>query len=362
MDARIIEHARIIVGYSTALMPGETVGIYGNTLAEPLIEAVYREAIRAGAHPFIRMGIPALTPFFYATANRAQLTRVSSVDWAEAREQSARVVILSDSNTRALSNIDPKRITTAAKAKRKLKDFLVENTRWCLTIHPTEALAQEAGMSLEEYRDFVYSALFCDKKNPLSEWRKIERRQSAMIRGLRGAKNVRIVGEQTDLTFSIKGRRFVNSPATHNLPSGEIFTAPVENSVNGKVYYDIPSNRGGVVVEGIRLLFEQGRVVKATAERGQDYLEQMIAMDPGASRLGEFGIGTNFGIKKATGEILLDEKIGGTIHLALGSSYKECLGRNVSALHWDMIKDLRPGPRRRAGHVEIDGKRLKVPR
>jgi aminopeptidase len=358
MDPRIEAHARVIIRYSVALKKGETVGIYGNTLSTELVEAVYREAVRAGGHPIVRIGIPSLAPWFYRHASDGQLTRVSKLDWAEAREVAARVVIMSDANTRALTGIDPKRMAAAALARRKLKEHIIEKTRWCLTIHPTEALAQEAGMSLEDYRDFVYRACYIDRRDPVAEWKKIERHQDRLIKRLKGARRVRIVGKETDLSFSIAGRLFINSTATHNLPSGEIFTAPVEDSAEGTVFFDIPAVHGGNQVEGVRLRFAKGRVAEATAERGQEYLRKMIAMDPGASRLGEFGIGTNYGIQRPSGEILFDEKIGGSIHLALGSSYKECRGRNVSGLHWDLIKDLRGGK----GRIEIDGKRFEAPK
>ncbi len=351
-----------VLGAAIALKKGETVGIYANTLSAELAEAVYREALAAGGFPFLRVGLPGVPPFFFREASDAQLTRVTKLDWAEAKEQDCRVVILSDANTRALSGVDPARLASHARARKKLRDHLLEKTRWCLTLHPTEALAQEAEMSLDDYRDFVYGALFVDRKDPVGAWRRIERMQDALIRRIGRARRVRITGEETDLSFSVAGRLFVNSTATHNLPSGEIFTAPVEESAEGRIYFDVPAARDGNFVEGVRLVFRKGRVVEATAERGEAYLRKMLATDDGASRLGEFGIGTNFGIRRPTREILFDEKIGGSIHLALGSSYKECRGRNVSALHWDLIKDLRGGKGRKAGRIEIDGKILSVPR
>ncbi len=360
MDQMIAAHAKLIVRYSIALKKGETVGIYGNTLSADLVEAVAREVIRAGGHPLPRIALPGFAPFFFQNASQEQLTRVTALDWAEARAQQARVVILSDANTRALTSVDPSRIAAHSRARRKIREHLVNRTRWCLTLHPTEALAQEAGMSLEDYRAFVYAAMFCDKKNPVAEWTRIERMQDRLIKRIGRARRVRITGAETDLAFSVAGRLFVNSTGTHNLPSGEIFTAPVENSAEGSIYFDIPTARDGNFVEGVRLTFRKGRVVEATAERGQDYLRKMLATDDGASRLGEFGIGTNFGIQRPSGEILFDEKIGGSIHLALGSSYKECRGKNISALHWDMIKDLRPGKGRKPGRIEIDGKPLVI--
>lgn len=360
MDSLVEAHARLIIRYSVALKKGETVGIYGNTLSADLVEAVAREAIRAGGYPIPRVALPAFGPWFFRNASDDQLTRVTRLDWTEARSQQARVVILSDANTRAMTGVNPARLAAHSRARRRLREHLVNRTRWCLTLHPTEALAQEAGMSLEEYRDFVYGAMFCDRPNPVREWTRIEKMQDRLIRRIGKARKVRIVGAETDLTFSVAGRLFVNSTGTHNLPSGEIFTAPVEDSAEGTVFFDIPTARDGNFVEGVRLTFRKGRVVEATAERGQEYLRRMLETDDGASRLGEFGIGTNFGIQRASGEILFDEKIGGTIHLALGSSYKECRGKNVSALHWDLIKDLRPARGRKAGRIEIDGKPLVV--
>ena len=360
MDPRIIAHGKLIVRHSTQLKKGEVIGIYANTLSSKLAEAIYREALLIGAHPFIRLSLPSIQPFFFKNANKEQLTRISKLDWAEAREVDARVIIISDSNTRALAGIDPRRIAEFSRARKPVRDYLINNKKWCLTIHPTEALAQEAGMSLEDYSAFVYSALFIDQKDPIREWEKLERKQAELIRRIGKAKQVRIIGEDTDLTFSVKERLFVNSEATQNLPSGEIFTAPVETSTEGKIYFDIPTARDGHLVEGVRLVFRNGKVIEAHADRGEDYLNKMLGTDSGSRRLGEFGIGTNFGIKIPTKEILFDEKIGGTIHLALGSAYKECRGKNVSALHWDLIKSISFNNNK--GKIIIDEKELKIRR
>lgn len=358
MDSRVKAHADIIIRHSTQLRAGQTIGIYASTPAEPLVEAVYQEAIKVGAYPFVRLAIPSLAPFFYGHANRKQLTRVTRLDWAEARQLDVRLYIISDANTRALAGVDPERLATAARARKKLREFLLNKRRWCLTIHPTEAFAQEANMSLADFSDFLYGALYCDRKDPVAAWEKLEKMQERMIRSVKGARTVRITGVDTDLTFSIEGRRFVNSTATHNLPSGEIFTAPVDGTAEGTILFDIPTVRDGNRVENIRLRFEKGRVVEATAERGQEYLRKMLKMDAGAPCLGELGIGTNYGITRPCGDILLDEKIGGTVHLALGSAYPECGGKNKSSLHWDMIKDLRGGK----GKILIDGRAVQIPR
>jgi aminopeptidase len=221
---------------------------------------------------------------------------------------------------------------------------------WTLTLFPTSAFAQDADMSLTEFEDFVYSATFADQDRPVAKWRALERRQEKMIAALKGADEVHIVGPDTDLTLSVKGRTFINSAGTNNMPSGEIFTGPVETSAEGYIKYDFPVCHAGREIDGIRLVFRKGKVVEASATKNEKFLLSMLDIDRGARRLGELGIGTNFGIDRFVRNILFDEKIGGTIHLALGKSYEETGGRNESALHWDMIKDLRKG-----GALYVDG-------
>jgi aminopeptidase len=223
--------------------------------------------------------------------------------------------------------------------------------KWSLTLFPTEAYAQDAEMSLADFSDFVFRANLLHLDDPVAAWQAEERKQKKLIARLRGADEVRIVGPGTDLRMSVKGRTFIPSVATHNVPSGEIFTGPVEESAEGCISYDFPVCEGGREIDGIRLVFRQGLVVEATATKNQDYLLKMLDMDKGARRLGELGIGTNYDIQRFIKNILFDEKIGGTIHLALGESYAETGGKNKSGLHWDMIKDLR-----KDGALYVDGK------
>lgn len=352
-DPRVEAHARIILDHSTRVRPGETVAVGATTLALPLVEALHRGILDREAHPILHLAPPGLDAAFFRHAKPRHLRYLPPVSMFEAKRTQVRITILSEGNTRALAGVDPRKQALLARARKPLKDLILERTRWCLTIHPTEAFAQDAEMSLTEYEDFVYGALFTDRPDPVRAWRALERRQGRLARRLDRAREIRILGEGTDLRLSVRGRKWVNSEATHNLPSGEVFSAPVEDSVEGTVHFDVPSSRAGREVAGVRLVFRRGEVVEATAEKGQDYLRRMISMDRGARRLGEIGIGTNYGIDRPTREILFDEKIGGTVHLALGSSYKECRGRNDSALHWDLIKDLRRG-----GEIRADGRVL----
>ena len=228
-------------------------------------------------------------------------------------------------NTRALAEIDPATIARAARARRPIQEVRL-GKRWCGTVWPTSALAQEAGMSDDDYAAFVERALFLDRPDPLAAWRELSDRQQRTVDRLTEAREIRIEAPGTDLRLRVGGRTWINSNGRRNMPSGEVFTGPIEDSANGTIRFTIPSSPRGVVVEGVELTFEDGRVTRATATRGQDYLDAALATDPGARFLGELGIGTNSGIDRPTGSILLDEKMAGTVHLALGRSYPETAG------------------------------------
>jgi aminopeptidase len=228
--------------------------------------------------------------------------------------------------------------------------MILEKDRWALTLFPTQALAQESEMSLEEYEEFVFEAMALNEDDPVRFWREKAGEQGRLIERLERAREVKIVGPGTDLTLSIEGRRFLNGDGKHNMPCGEVFTGPVEDSANGEIYFGVPSAVAGREVSGVRFRFEEGRVVEASAEKGEEYLKAMLDADDGARYLGELGIGTNFGIPRATRNILFDEKLGGTVHLAIGRSYEKTGGKNDSSVHWDLICDLREG-----GELRADG-------
>jgi len=349
MDSRIENFAKLLAHYSIYAKKGETIGVEGPDLAAPLFEALYEELLRAGAFPVIRMTPANATEIFMREGQPHHFDTLPPFELAYARAVDGTVRIMASPNTRALSSSDPARMARFAKARKPVRKILLAK-KWSLTLFPTAAYAQDAEMSLREFEDFVFRANLLHLDDPVAAWQAEERKQKTLIAKLRGADVVRIVGPDTDLTMSVKGRTFIPSVATHNVPSGEIFTGPVEDSVEGHIAYDFPVCEGGREIDGIRLTFRKGRVVEATATKNQDYLLKMLDMDPGARRLGELGIGTNYDIQRFIKNILFDEKIGGTVHLALGESYEETGGRNKSALHWDMIKDLR-----KDGALYIDG-------
>jgi len=344
VDERVRRLAELLVDYSTEVKEGDRVLIRADLPAQELALEVYRQALLRGAHPWIRTEIPGWRYIFFRYASEEQLKFFPEHEFAEIKNTDVYISLGAPLNLRELSNVDPARISARLRVLKPIRDWRVEKTRWVVFYYPTNALAQEAGMSLPEFEDFVFNACLID-------WREVSRRLHEIKRVLDATDRVRIVGLDTDLEFSVKGRNSVVADGKHNMPDGELFTSVVEDSVNGEVYFDIPAVLYGNVVEDIHLTFKDGRVVEARAARNQPFLEKMLATDEGARRLGEFGIGLNYGIKRPVKNILFDEKIGGTIHLALGRGYKETLSRNDSAIHWDMIKDLRGG-----GEIYFDGK------
>jgi aminopeptidase len=349
-DERIRNHARILVNYSIKARRRQVVGVGASVLAEPLVAAVYEELLKAGAFPVLRISPRDATDIFYRHARGEHLDKISPFDLVYARSVDATMRIASDSNTKSLTSVDPRKQTRMARTMKPIAD-IIRKKPWVVTLFPTSAYAQDAEMSLNDFEDFVYSAMFADRSDPISEWEALNRMQGRLIAGLRGAEEIRIVGKGTDIKLSVRGRKFMNSDGHNNMPSGEIYTSPVDDSAEGFIEFDYPACTGGREVEGIRLVFRKGVVVEATASKNEKYLREMLKADRGASRIGELGIGTNRGIQRFTKNILFDEKIGGTIHLALGQSFAETGGKNKSAIHWDMIKDLRRG-----GAIYADGR------
>ena len=349
-DPRIRNHARILVNYSVNARRSDTVGVSSSTLAEPLVLAVYEELLKAGAFPVLMMSPQGSMEFFFRYARSHQLHAVSPFQLAYARSMDATIRISSEGNTRSLSALDPRKQTMMARTMKPVSDILRAKP-WVITLFPTTAYAQDADMSFSDFEDFVYSAMFADEDNPVAAWKSLRKRQDKLISGIKGADEVRILGKGTDLKLSVRNRKFVNSDGHRNMPSGEIFTSPVDGSAEGYIEYDYPVCTAGREIDGIRLVFRKGVVVEATASKNDAFLREMLKTDKGASRLGELGIGTNVRIQRFIKNILFDEKIGGTIHLALGQSFGEAGGRNKSAIHWDMIKDLRQG-----GAIYVDGR------
>jgi aminopeptidase len=342
--------ADLLVDYCLRVAPGETILIGSEWEARPLVEACYKAVVLRGAHPLIRLDFPGLAEFFLTHATDAQLAHVPPVGLYEAQAVSARIRIAAETDTRALARVDPRRQAALDRARDPIRRATREK-RWVLTQYPTAGYAADAGMSLAEYEKFVASAMFLDRPDPVAAWKELGQRQAGLVEYMTGVKAVRVEAEGTDLTLSVAGRTWINSDGRRNMPSGEIFTGPVEDSPRGRLRCGFPVCRDGRELKGIALEFEGGRVVSARAEEGEEYLRSMLDLDPGARRLGELGLGLNAGIQRFTGSILYDEKIGGTVHLALGQSYPETGGVNESALHWDLIVDTRSG-----GRVTADGR------
>ena len=345
-DARLETLSRILVDYSLEVQQGQLVTVAGSPLAAPLIRAVYRRIVQRGAHPLLQLSLPGISEIYYGQASDEQLNFIRPDERIMPEQADAALSILSDSNTKALSGVDPSRQRLARLARADLTQTYLERSaagtlKWCVTLFPTEAFAQDAEMSLFDYEEFVYSAGLLDSVDPVAEWQTVSREQARLVAWLSDKRSVHVTAPGTDLTLDIAGRTFINADGRYNFPDGEIFTGPIENSVNGHVRFTFPCNVGGREVEDVQLWFEHGKVVKATAEKNEEYLLRTLDTDEGARYLGEFAFGTNRGIGKFTSNILFDEKIGGTMHLAVGASYPETGGLNQSAIHWDMICDLR---------------------
>jgi aminopeptidase len=353
-DPRIEKLADVLVNYSVAVRPGDKVLIDGVTLAEPLLKEIYARVLQAGGYPMMRLSLPGTEEIFFRYASDEQLQHVPEPVKLAMETYDVRISIGAAANTKALSNVDPAKMVLSQKARAELMKIFMRRSaarelRWTVAIFPTDAYAQDAEMSLSEYEDFVYGACLPDSADPLGYWRRFSARQQKIVDWFKGKKHVHVVGPETDLHLSNVDRVFENCDGRMNMPDGEVFTGPVEDSVEGHVCFSYPAIYGGREVTGVRLWFKRGKVVKATAEKNEDLLLKTIGTDKGARRVGEFAIGTNEGITRFTRQILFDEKISGSFHLALGAGYPETGSKNESAVHWDMICDLRDG-----GQIWVD--------
>ena len=354
-DQRAERLADILVDYSVEVREGEKVLIRGNYVAEPLILAVYERCLQRGAHVMLRPEIPEAAPVFYRFASEHQLDYIWEPDKWLYDNLDVMITILSETNTRKLTRANSESQVRASLARKPLMKTYMDRAaagslRWTLTLFPTEAYAMDARMSLEEYEEFYYKACFVDRDDPVAEWRAFAEKHKKLIAWLEGRNEIHIEAEGTDLILEVGGRTFIPADGKENFPDGEIFTGPHEDKTRGHITFSFPALYRGQAVDGVRLEFENGKVVDARADRNEEFLIKTLDTDPGARILGELGIGTNFGITDSTGELLLDEKMGGTVHLAVGASYPESGGVNESAVHWDMVCDLRKG-----GRVTVDG-------
>ncbi len=355
-DFPIAKLARLMTQYSTSIVPGDLVGIRYDPMGEPLALALYQEAIRAGGNVQFRTAPEGATEAFFELANDDQLTFPHPAALAYAELTTVDLGVMAPANTRALAAMDPLRLSRAGVGRKPVQQLFMErqgtgDLRWSLTQFPTQAAAQEAGMSLEQFARFIAQAGMLHLEDPVAFWMKFDRWQQGVVDWLNDGRNmIWIASPNIDLHLSVTDRVWVNASGKKNFPDGEVFTGPVETSANGWLQTTFPQNYHGNVVEGIRLEFKDGRVVNATATKGEDFLRATLAEDDGASILGELGIGTHNGITQPTGAILFDEKMGHTVHLAVGAGYPDTGNTNESSVHWDMIVELGD-----TGFIDIDG-------
>jgi len=354
-DIRQERMAKVLVNYSLKIKKGDLLLIQGKYLSMPLIKEVYREALIAGGNPVVKVVPDGLEGIFYEFASDEQIMFENPLSLYEAEKIDALLTIWGDYNTREMSSIDPEKIKRRKQAREREINLLhnridSKDIKWCGTQYPTNAGAQEANMSLDEYEDFIFKACKVESEDPIGEWEKVRDEQDRIVKWLSGKSEFRVVSEDTDLKLSTSRRNWVNCCGDENFPDGEVFTSPVENSVNGHIRFSFPGIYSGKEIEDISLHFKEGKVVEARAKRGEELLKALLETDEGAKYLGEFAIGTNYGINKFTRNMLFDEKIGGTIHLAIGRGFEESQSKNNSLIHWDMLCDMRKG-----GEIYADG-------
>lgn len=360
-DPRLEKLADVLVNYSVGVRKGQTVRISGEPVAQPLVVELYRKVLQAGGHPLVRMTPDELAEIFYKNASDEQLRHFSPITLHEIGQIDCTIGIWADENTKALTNCDPKKIGISQAARKPYMEIFLKRAaegqlHWTGTQYPTQASAQDAEMSLADYEDFVFKAGLLDLPDPVAAWKRISERQQRLADFMNGKSDYRVVAANgTDIRMSVAGHRWINCDGHENFPDGEVFTGPVIDSVNGTVHFSFPAVHHGREVQDVRLTFKDGKVVDASAAKGQDFLFSMLETDEGSRFLGECAIGTNYQIRQYTRNTLFDEKIGGTCHFALGSGYPETGNTNQSGLHWDMVVDLRAG-----GYVEIDGVKVNV--
>ena len=341
-DARVEKLAQILVDHSAQIKRGDRVAIEATTAAQPLVRALYAAILERGGYPHLLLELPDQEELLFAHANDEQLDATPVFRKLAYDQFESRIRIHSDTNPRALSSVDPARQRRRQKASASILETQMRrgadrSFKWVTTLYPTEGYAIEAEMSLSSFEDFVYRACHADQADPVAYWNKVKASQKKIIERIEGHDQVVLRGPNVDLSLSIKGRKYLNAAGKSNMPDGEVFTGPVEDSLNGFVRFTYPAIYSGVLVEGVELTFSNGKVSKATAEKNQPFLREMLESDAGARYVGEFAIGTNYEIDRFSHNILFDEKLGGSFHMALGAGYPETGSKNKSIIHWDMI-------------------------
>jgi len=338
--------AKLATEYCLPVSKDKKIGIMGNVVAAPLLQQLYKHVLLRGGIPVTELGIDGLAELLYAHASEEQLTFVSPFTKFFMAEIDGLINVFAETNVKRLSNVPPEKIKRRMASQREIMDLYTKHVKiggLSIIPYPTLAFAQEAEMSLFEYEDFVAKACFLDKPDPVKEWKNLSKRQEKTVQILNKAENMRFVGEDTDLKLSVKGRTWINCDGHINMPDGEIFTGPIENSPQGQIRFTYPGIYAGREIQDITLVFKNGKVVKAKAEKGEELLKQLLKTDEGAKRIGEIAVGTNVGINRFTKNMLFDEKMGHCMHMALGRSIAMSGGKNQSSIHWDILKDMKKG-------------------
>ena len=356
------KYAEVLVDYSTNVQKGDLVQIRAASIyAKELVKAVYKRVIQKGAHPILRTSFEDMSDIFIKYAYDEQLDYIDPIVKLEYETVNKFISIGAPMNTKNMARADMKKLARRSKASQGLSKLLMDRSAkgeasWVVADVPTHALAQEAKMSFDEYSEFLFKSCYLDLDDPVAKLKELDEKQTKWANYLNGVKKIRITGEKTDITFGVEGRKWISCSGLNNYPDGEVFTSPVENDINGEIYFDFPQNYRGNSATGVHLWIENGQIVKFDADTGRDFLEAMLNTDEGSKGIGEIAIGTNDEIQEVTGNILFDEKIGGAIHMAVGASYPETGGKNVSGVHWDMIKNMKPSADNTGGKIYADDK------
>jgi aminopeptidase len=345
-ETQIDKFGKLIVNYCANVKPKDEVNIITTPASIEAARSIYKYTVMSGGYPRVILNDDYMTELFYRFAPEELLTHYSRIDEFMLENIDVSIRIIAPLHSKPLVNIDPNRLSLRDKATRKLSEIFMRrdgegSLRWVVTIYPTPASSQEANMSPIEWEELVFNALKLTHPDPVKAWQEQAAAQERIIEKISKIKELRIVGPGTDLYLRVDNRKWINDDGKNNMPGGEVFTAPIEDSVEGKILFDIPSLWRGSEIRNVKLVFSKGEVVDYDAEVGKSLLEKILSVDEGARRLGEFAFGLNYDINKPSKVILLDEKIGGTIHMALGAAYLSTGGTNTSSIHWDMIKNMK---------------------
>lgn len=347
MDNLWEKYAKVLVEYSVNVQPKELTIIRTDSyLSQPLVKEIYKQVLLKGGYPIVRMGVEGLNEIYIKNASDDQLEYIDPMTEIEYQQAKNIISIGAPLNVKNMARSDSQKMAKRSSVTKKLSSLLMKRSaekdaKWVIADFPTNALAQEAKMSLDEYTDFLIKACYLHLDDPVAKWREIGEKQEKIANYLNDKSKIRIIGEKTDITFSVAGRKWQSCAGNYNFPDGEVYTSPIEDSANGQIYFDFPQIYRGNEAQKVLLTLKDGKVIDAKAEKGQEFLLSMLDMDEGSRFVGEIAIGTNEMVKDVTGNILFDEKIGGSIHMAVGASYPETGGKNISGLHWDLIKNMK---------------------